>query len=149
MGPKRRQYDRRPDARLRRPSLRRSGGAPLSTGPIWPATSLNRWLIAGEPFNLRPHQRIAFEDVTQGFAEHDRGKLIMACGSGKTFTALRIAESVAGVGKRVLYLVPSISLFQQSMREWATQRKIPHSYIGICSDTRARTQRRRCLAAGT
>ena len=91
----------------------------------------------GEPFNLRPHQRIAFEDVTQGFAEHDRGKLIMACGSGKTFTALRIAESVAGVGKRVLYLVPSISLFQQSMREWATQRKIPHSYIGICSDTRA------------
>ena len=70
----------------------------------------------GEPFNLRPHQRIAFEDVTQGFAEHDRGKLIMACGSGKTFTALRIAESVAGVGKRVLYLVPSISLFQQSMR---------------------------------
>ena len=91
----------------------------------------------GEPFNLRPHQLIAFEDVTQGFAEHDRGKLIMACGSGKTFTALRIAESVAGVGKRVLYLVPSISLFQQSMREWATQRKIPHSYVGICSDTRA------------
>ena len=91
----------------------------------------------GEPFDLRPHQRIAFEDVTQGFAEHDRGKLIMACGTGKTFTALRIAESVAGVGKRVLYLVPSISLFQQSMREWATQREIPHSYIGICSDTRA------------
>ena len=91
----------------------------------------------GEPFDLRPHQRIAFEDVTQGFSEHDRGKLIMACGTGKTFTALRIAESVAGVGKRVLYLVPSISLFQQSMREWATQREIPHSYIGICSDTRA------------
>ena len=91
----------------------------------------------GEPFNLRPHQRNAFDDVTQGFAEHDRGKLIMACGTGKTFTALRIAESVAGVGKRVLYLVPSISLFQQSMREWATQREVPHSYIGICSDTRA------------
>ncbi len=91
----------------------------------------------GEPFNLRPHQRNAFDDVTQGFAEQDRGKLIMACGTGKTFTALRIAESVAGVGKRVLYLVPSISLFQQSMREWATQREVPHSYIGICSDTRA------------
>ena len=37
----------------------------------------------------------------------------------------------------MLYLVPSISLFQQSMREWATQRAIPHRYIGICSDTRA------------
>ena len=69
--------------------------------------------------------------------EHDRGKLIMACGTGKTFTALRIAEAVVGVSGRALYLVPSISLFQQSMREWATQRAIPHRYVGICSDTRA------------
>ncbi len=90
-----------------------------------------------EPFSLRPHQRNAFKDVLAGFAEHDRGKLIMACGTGKTFVALRIAEAVAGVGGRVLYLVPSISLFQQSMREWAMQRAIPHRYIGICSDTRA------------
>ena len=90
-----------------------------------------------EPFSLRPHQKAAFDDVTGGFETHDRGKLIMACGTGKTFTALRIAEAVAGVGGRVLYLVPSISLFQQSMREWATQRSVPHCYIGICSDTRA------------
>ena len=61
----------------------------------------------------------------------------MACGTGKTFTALRIAEAVAKEGGRVLYLVPSISLFQQSMREWATQQAISHRYIGICSDTRA------------
>ena len=90
-----------------------------------------------EPFSLRPHQKVAFDDVTAGFNDHDRGKLIMACGTGKTFAALRIAEAVAGIGGRVLYLVPSISLFQQSMREWATQRSIPHRYIGICSDTRA------------
>ena len=90
-----------------------------------------------EPFSLRPHQQAAFEDVTEGFKAHDRGKLIMACGTGKTFTTLRIAEAVAGIGGRVVYLVPSISLFQQSMREWATQRAIPHRYIGICSDTRA------------
>ena len=90
-----------------------------------------------EPFSLRPHQQAAFDDVTAGFKEHDRGKLIMACGTGKTFTALRIAEAVAGVGGRALYLVPSISLFQQSMREWATQQAVPHRYIGICSDTRA------------
>ena len=38
---------------------------------------------------------------------------------------------------RVLCLVPSISLFQQSMREWAEQRELAHRYIGICSDTRA------------
>ena len=70
-----------------------------------------------EPYRLRKHQQAAFDDTMARFAEHDRGKLIMACGTGKTFTALRIAEAVAGVGGRVLYLVPSISLFQQSMRE--------------------------------
>ena len=91
----------------------------------------------GEPYSLRPHQRAAFDDVTAGFRERDRGKLVMACGTGKTFTALRIAEAVAGVGGRVLYLVPSISLFAQSMREWATQKAVPHRYVGICSDTRA------------
>ncbi len=48
-----------------------------------------------EPFSLRPHQRAAFEDVRRGFKEQDRGKLIMACGTGKTFTALRIAEEAA------------------------------------------------------
>ena len=103
-------------------------------------------LVHGEPealtyrrglFSLRPHQKTALDDVTGGFKARDRGKLIMACGTGKTFAALRIAEAVAGIGGRVLYLVPSISLFQQSMREWATQRAIPHRYIGICSDTRA------------
>ena len=61
----------------------------------------------------------------------------MACGTGKTFTALRIAETLAGAGGRVLYLVPSIALFQQSMREWAEQRALTHRYVGICSDTRA------------
>ena len=90
-----------------------------------------------EPFSLRSHQKAALDDVLSGFAKHDRGKLIMACGTGKTFTALRIAEAVARIGGRVLYLVPSISLFQQSMREWATHRKLVHRYIGICSDTRA------------
>ena len=90
-----------------------------------------------EPFSMRPHQQTALDDVLSGFAEYDRGKLIMACGTGKTFAALRIAEAIAGIGGRVLYLVPSISLFQQSMREWATQQEVPHRYIGICSDTRA------------
>ncbi len=90
-----------------------------------------------EPFHLRRHQQQAFDDVLTGFADHDRGKLVMACGTGKTFTALRIAEAVAGEGARALYLVPSISLLQQSMREWAEQRALPHRYIGICSDTRA------------
>ena len=93
--------------------------------------------VLREPFGLRSHQREALADVMAGFEATDRGKLIMACGTGKTFTALRIAEEAAGAGKRVLYLVPSISLLQQSMREWAEQRAVAHRYIGICCDTRA------------
>ena len=90
-----------------------------------------------ERFNLRDHQREAFNDVINGFKESDRGKLIMACGTGKTFTALRIAEEIAGIDGRVLYLVPSIGLFSQAMREWAEQQGVQHRYIGICSDTSA------------
>ncbi len=44
---------------------------------------------------LRPHQRQALKKVLQGFETHDRGKLIMACGTGKTLTSLRIAEKFA------------------------------------------------------
>ena len=88
-------------------------------------------------FTLKNHQQEAFDDVINGFKASDRGKLIMACGTGKTFTALKIAEHIAGINGRVLYLVPSISLLSQAMREWSEQRGVPHSYIGICSDTRA------------
>ena len=87
-----------------------------------------------QAFEPMPHQREALNDVVTGFQESDRGKLIMACGTGKTFAALRIAEKMAGTGGRVLYLVPSIGLFSQAMREWAEQQGVTHRYIGICSD---------------
>ena len=90
-----------------------------------------------ERFRLRPHQREAFNAVVNGFKDSDRGKLIMACGTGKTFAALRIAEEIAGVGGRVLFLVPSIGLLSQAMREWAEQNGLQHRYIGICSDASA------------
>ncbi|MCY4672449.1 MAG: DEAD/DEAH box helicase family protein [Bacteroidetes bacterium] len=104
----------------------------------WPDVSEPEKLVyRPEPFRLRPHQKTALQAVVEGFQEEDRGKLIMACGTGKTFTALRIAEEVVGRGGRVLYLVPSIALFSQAMREWATHKTVPHRYVGICSDTRA------------
>ena len=123
------------------PPCQRISAADLASRPVqWPDLSqqepdqLNYQL---ESFSLREHQQKAFDDVIKGFQESDRGKMIMACGTGKTFTALRIAEKIAGVGGRVLYLVPSIGLFAQAMREWAEQQDIPHRYIGICSDTKA------------
>ena len=89
-----------------------------------------------EPFGF---QAEAVQEVVAGFDEHGRGKLVLPCGTGKSVVALWIAEQVAGRGGRVLYLVPSIALMGQTMREWARQRDpaIPHRYIGICSDTRA------------
>ena len=119
----------------------RISSAHLASRPVkWPDLSIEvpeQLDYQLEYFDLREHQKEAFNDVTNGFKDSDRGKLIMACGTGKTFTALRIAEEIAGVGGRVLYLVPSIGLFAQAMREWSEQQEISHSYIGICSDIRA------------
>ena len=65
-----------------------------------------------------PTSATAIDKVTAGFGETDRGKLIMACGTGKTFTSLRLAEENVGAGGTVLFLVPSISLLSQTVREW-------------------------------
>lgn len=66
---------------------------------------------------LRPHQQNALHASLKGLQTADRGKLIMACGTGKTFTSLKIAEGLAGKGKRVLFLVPSLSLLSQTLTE--------------------------------
>ena len=71
-----------------------------------------------------------------GFETHDRGKLIMACGTGKTLTSLRIAEQVAGLGGRVLFAAPSLSLLAQSMREWGADAEIPLRAFAVCSDAK-------------
>ncbi len=86
---------------------------------------------------LRPHQTKAIEDVCRGLATADRGKLIMACGTGKTFTSLRLAEQLVGAGGSVLFLVPSISLLSQTLREWATQAEVPLASLAVCSDRKA------------
>ncbi|MYJ34399.1 MAG: DEAD/DEAH box helicase, partial [Acidimicrobiaceae bacterium] len=87
----------------------------------------------------KPFQQEAVAKVLSGFEEHDRGRLVLPCGTGKSVVSLWIAEKLVGRGGRVLYLVPSIALMNQTMREWAQQRdpEIPHRYIGVCSDTRA------------
>lgn len=85
----------------------------------------------------RPHQRIAIDKVTAGFGETDRGKLIMACGTGKTFTSLRLAEENVGAGGRVLFLVPSISLLSQTVREWVGEADLPIRPLAVCSDAKS------------
>lgn len=84
---------------------------------------------------LRAHQESALRAVTAGLKEADRGKLIMACGTGKTFTSLKIAEAMAGKGKRVLFLVPSLSLLSQTLTEWTQESDVPLHSFAVCSDS--------------
>lgn len=83
----------------------------------------------------RPHQEQALAATLTGFEHESRGKLIMACGTGKTFTSLKIAEAYAGAGKRVLFLVPSLSLLSQTLTEWTQESTIPLHSFAVCSDS--------------
>jgi predicted helicase len=83
---------------------------------------------------LFDHQAKALEAVRKGLDEDDRGKIIMACGTGKTFTSLRIAEDLAGNGKRVLYMVPSLALMSQTVREWKNDAIEDFTAFSACSD---------------
>lgn len=91
---------------------------------------------------LREHQTNALNSVQSGFATANRGKLIMACGTGKTFTSLKIAESIAGKGKRVLFLVPSLSLLSQTLTEWTQESDTPLHNFAVCSDSDVGKQRK-------
>ena len=85
---------------------------------------------------LRPYQQTAVNNTINGFKDYARGKLIMACGTGKTFTALRIAERQAQQHHLVLFLVPSLSLLSQSMNDWVQQSQLPMLAIPVCSDNK-------------
>ena len=92
---------------------------------------------------LRDHQKKALTKVQQGLQTADRGKLIMACGTGKTFTSLKIAETLAGSGKRVLFLVPSLSLLSQTLTEWTQESATPLHSFAVCSDSDVGNKRKK------
>ncbi|MFB9775037.1 DEAD/DEAH box helicase [Brevibacterium otitidis] len=87
--------------------------------------------------NLRPYQRTAVDRVIDGFKTHDRGRLIMACGTGKTFTSLRLAEEFVKQRGSVLFLVPSIALLSQALREWMNNTELGIDPLAVCSDPKA------------
>ncbi|WP_375702905.1 DEAD/DEAH box helicase [Bartonella sp. AA131HXZ] len=91
---------------------------------------------------LLDHQKEALKAVCEGLKEADRGKLIMACGTGKTFTSLKIAETIAGKGKRVLFLVPSLALISQTIREWTEDTEVSLRSFAVCSDTQVGKRRK-------
>ena len=92
----------------------------------------------------RPDQEEAIQKVKTGLkAEGSRGKLIMACGTGKTFTSLRIAEELIGEGGYVLYLVPSLALMSQTVQAWAADTRLSLRSLAVCSDVQVGRRKRR------
>ena len=100
----------------------------------WGAWFKKQTVRLKETKHLRDYQKTAVAQVVAGLQEADRGKLIMACGTGKTFTSLRLAEELAGAGGRVLFLVPSLALLSQSLTEWTQESATPLHSFAVCSD---------------
>ncbi len=82
----------------------------------------------------RPHQTEAIEETKKYFSDpkNARGKLIMACGTGKTYTSLKIMEALEP--KIMLFLAPSIALLSQTFREYAQEKSEPFYASIVCSD---------------
>ncbi len=82
----------------------------------------------------RPHQKEAIEATKEYFSDpkNTRGKLIMACGTGKTYTSLKIMEALEP--KITLFLAPSIALLSQTFREYAQEKSAPFYASIVCSD---------------
>jgi len=85
-------------------------------------------------FTPKPHQEEAITLSVDHFQKNNRGQLVMACGSGKTLTALWIAERLKS--KNILVILPSLSLMRQTLSVWAENLKIESfNYMCICSDS--------------
>lgn len=87
----------------------------------------------------KPLQDRAIDAVCEGLSNPnvDRGKLIMACGTGKTYVSLRIAERLVPDDGCIVFAAPSISLVSQARREWLTYTNRPMSSLVVCSDRTA------------
>jgi predicted helicase len=97
----------------------------------WPTEiyAISHQLPKNQP---RPHQENAIRAVVKGFEQNDRGQLIMACGTGKTLTALWISEKLES--SLTLVLVPSLSLVGQNLREWGRNATLDFDSLVVCSD---------------
>ncbi len=85
---------------------------------------------------IRPHQQEALENAIEYYKIHDKGKLIMACGTGKTYASLKIMESITPSNANILFLVPSLSLLSQTLKEWNYEAESPIISYAVCSDSK-------------
>ncbi|MBU6440703.1 MAG: DEAD/DEAH box helicase family protein, partial [Betaproteobacteria bacterium] len=111
----------------------------LDAAPVqWDAVSIlhPEHLPERKKKDLREHQRQAISAALEGFSEHDRGKVIMACGTGKTFMSLRLVEQLTSQAGMILFLAPSITLVSQTLREWTAEALERFDAFVVCSDSK-------------
>ena len=128
--------------RNQEPPVTRIGMADLDSSPVdWQklmdGLTGNSALVEGK--NPREHQLNAISKAYVHYMAdgNERGKLIMACGTGKTYTSLLIAEQLFDNKGLVLFMVPSIALLGQSLNAWSADAKKPIKAVCICSDSKA------------
>ena len=103
----------------------------------------NNLNLTKEAKTPRPYQTKIINKALDYYKDHDRGKLIMAPGTGKTFTSLRIAEGIMKQQNKttfkVLYLVPSIQLLSQTLFSWNNDvnNELNMISFSVVSDTKA------------
>jgi len=106
----------------------------LETKPLdWPETFDDLRPTRPTRAEPRPHQSEALEAIEAALPKKGRGRVIMACGTGKTLIQLWAHERLKS--KRTLVLVPSLFLVQQSIREWTAHQRVPFNFLAVCSDS--------------
>ncbi len=124
------------------PPVMKLGLADLMSSPVdWAAVEAKahgeKVKASAEKRKPLDHQSAAIAAAHEYFKTNDRGKLIMACGTGKTYTSLKIAENEVNQKGLVLFLVPSIALLGQTLNEWTAHAETPIRPMCVCSDADA------------
>ena len=97
----------------------------------WPLSIDTNKKLKKINYKLHPFQKPIVNNVLKRFKSIDDGKLIMACGTGKTYVSLKIDEGLNN--KKTLFLVPSLSLIQQQIKEWSEKSIKPFDSLIVCS----------------
>ena len=123
-----------------KPPVSRIGLVDLETSPVdWDKLEegINGTSARAEGKQPMEHQLRAISAAVSHYQQNDRGKLVMACGTGKTYTSLLIAETMLQNKGLLLFLVPSISLLGQALNAWYGDARETIKAVCICSDNKA------------
>lgn len=100
----------------------------------WSTFENKQEIVFAPKKNLRDHQVEAINAITKELQNTDRTKLIMACGTGKSLTAIRLFDKMLNNGEMAIFFAPSIALVSQTLKESFEQSERPFRAFVVCSD---------------